>query len=49
MEIKRPRPRNLGGRDTRAAETSVGALRIRIGFWGPLHYNYDKEPPSKYW
>ena len=21
-----------------------GALVIRIGFWGPLYYNYNKEP-----
>ena len=24
----------------------VGALIIRIGFWGPLYYTYNKEPPS---
>ena len=24
---------------------SVGALIIRIGFWGPLYYNYYTEPP----
>ena len=24
----------------------IGALIIRIGFWGPLYYNYDKEPPK---
>ena len=23
---------------------SKGALRIRIGFWGPLYYNYGEEP-----
>ena len=21
-------------------------LIIRIGFWGPLYYNYNKEPPK---
>ena len=25
---------------------NVGALIIRIGFWGPLYYNYDKEPQN---
>ena len=24
----------------------IGALIIRIGFWGPLYYNYNKEPPK---
>ena len=24
----------------------IGALRIRIGFWGPLYYNYNKETPK---
>ena len=24
---------------------NVGALTIRIGFWGPVYYNYKKEPP----
>ena len=27
-------------------ESNVGALIIGIGFWGPLHYNYNKEPPK---
>ena len=22
---------------------------IRIGFWGPLYYTYDKELPRQYW
>ena len=26
----------------------LGALIIRIGFWGPLYYNYDKEPSKPY-
>ena len=25
--------------------TNIGALRIRIGFWGQLFYNYKKESP----
>ena len=25
---------------------NVGALIIRKGFWGPLYYNYNKEPPK---
>ena len=25
---------------------NIGALIIRIGFWGPLYYNYNKEPPK---
>ena len=25
---------------------ALGALIIRIGFWGPLYYNYSKEPPK---
>ena len=24
-------------------EANIGAVRIRIGFWGPLSYIYDKE------
>ena len=26
--------------------SKVGALIIRIRFWGPLYYNYNKEPPK---
>ena len=26
-----------------APEANIGALRIRIGFWGPLYYNSGKE------
>ena len=26
---------------------NIGALITRIGFWGPLHYTYHKEPPPK--
>ena len=28
---------------------NIGALiigKIRIGFWGPVYYNYNKEPPK---
>ena len=25
---------------------SIRALIIRIGFWGPLNYSYNKEPPE---
>ena len=27
-------------------KASIGALLIRIGFWGPLYYNYTREPPQ---
>ena len=27
---------------------NMGAFLIRIGFWGPLYYSYNKEPPSQY-
>ena len=25
---------------------NVGSSKIRIGFWGILYYNSDKEPPK---
>ena len=25
---------------------NIGALMVRIEFWCPLYYNYDKEPPK---
>ena len=25
---------------------NLGASMLRIGFWGPLYYNYDKEPQN---
>ena len=28
----------------RAILNNIGALMIRIGFRGPLYYNYNKEP-----
>ena len=31
-----------------ASNNHVGALIIRIRFWGPLYYNYNKEPPKQY-
>ena len=29
-----------------SANYNIGALAIRIGFWGLLYYNYNKEPPE---
>ena len=26
---------------------SVGALTIRVGFWGMLYCNYNEDPPPK--
>ena len=26
---------------------NIGALIIRIGFWDPVYYTYNKEPPQK--
>ena len=26
---------------------NTGALIIRLGFWGPVYYTYNKEPPNK--
>ena len=26
----------------------LGTLIVRIGFWGPVHNNYTKEPPPPY-
>ena len=25
---------------------NIGAFIIRVGLWGPLYYNYNKEPPT---
>ena len=25
---------------------NIGTVLVRIGFWGPLYYNHDKEPPN---
>ena len=27
---------------------TIGALIIRIGFWGPVYYNIYKEPPGPF-
>ena len=29
-----------------ASRFNIGALMIRIGFWGLLYYTYNKEPPK---
>ena len=34
--VKRPRLRGI----------NIGALIIRIGFWGILYYNYNEGPPE---
>ena len=31
---------------SRRVSGTRGALIIRIGFWGPLYNNYNKEPPN---
>ena len=28
------------------SDLHIGALIIRVGFWGPLYHNYNKEPPK---
>ena len=28
---------------------NIGVLIIRIGLWGPLYYDYNKEPAKQYW
>ena len=28
---------------------TVGALIIRIGFWGPVYYTYKRKPPKQYY
>ena len=38
-----PRIADLDSIDLRLC--NIGAL-IRMGSWGPLHYNYNKEPPN---
>ena len=45
------RHRDCKGIKLQIAQTSIeritiGALVRRIGFWGPLYYNYNKEPPK---
>ena len=29
-----------------ALQPKIGALIIQTGLWGPLYYNYNKEPPK---
>ena len=29
--------------------STIGAVIIRIGFWNPLYYDYNKEPPKIVW
>ena len=38
-----------GGVTVAWRSVNIGALTIRIGFWGPLYYNYKKEPSKEYW
>ena len=33
-------------REVSTMTTSIGVFVIRIGFWGPLYYTYNKEPPK---
>ena len=33
-------------RAPRPRTANAGALTIRIGFWGPLYYSYNKEPQN---
>ena len=37
------------GLGLKALGVNIGALVIRIGFWGILYCNYDKKPPKYYW
>ena len=42
-------PDSLGAESTKSSAVKrlkLGALAIRIGFWGPPYYNYNKEPPK---
>ena len=34
------------GSDFSGLGFNIGALIIRLVFWGPLYYNYNKEPPK---
>ena len=40
------RDEKLAGNYLSRAQTNKAALIIRIGFWGPLYYNYNEEPPK---
>ena len=30
-------------------DPNIGALIFRIGFWSPLYYTFNKDPPKQYW
>ena len=51
--VKREPARGRGGPDRTARKANgwfnIGALIVRLGFWGPLHYNHNEEPPKQYW
>ena len=36
------------GQRSECRNPNIEALIIRIGFWGPIDYNYSKEPPKPY-
>ena len=38
--------RTSGGFALGNARENIGALKIRIGFWGSSYYNYNMEPPK---
>ena len=37
---------DCGGGHLKIDMGNIGALIIRIGFWGILYYTYNKEPPK---
>ena len=41
-----PIPPKLSPIGNNDSVTNIGALVIRIGFWGPLYPNFNKEPPK---
>ena len=41
-----PSPNPYEVLERRSQMSNIGALIIRIGFGGPLYYNYNKEPPK---
>ena len=45
----RPAPGLMNPQVAMATISTIGALTIRIRFWGPLYYNYNKEPQQWYW
>ena len=44
LYLKPPYQRTLA--ETAQTDNNVGAFVIRIGFWGPLYYTYNKKPPK---